>query len=198
MVDRPSACAFASAAAAAGAGSDAASAAAAADAKAQAEGLSTIRSVLAAVLWLFHFGYTCTLLCRRARGEWRLAQRTGVRATARRAWRPLYARVRGRLGAEVAVATELRALDFSRLPSHLSFALDPVLLRPVGTVAAAAALVGAARKEAAPASMATTLLSTCLQLPIPEITLFDDEGQLAFGVDQAALILLFATASGAD
>jgi len=145
----------------------------------ESEANSLVRRVLVTLLWFFHFSYTFLLLCRRARSEWRLAKRTGVRATVKRAWRPLYRRLRCRMGAEVPVATELRTEDFSRLVAHLAFSLDPALLRPAGTVAAAATLVGATRKEAAPASVATSLLSTCLQLPLAELTLFDDDEALS-------------------
>jgi hypothetical protein len=155
--------------------------------------VSTVRSILATLLWIFQFGYSCTLMWQQIRSEYRLARRKGCFATSKRCGSALWALLRGRLKGQPPPATQLHATDFARLPVHLAFALDPTQLKPTGKVRTAAALVGATEKHAAATVSVAGLLRTCLQLPLPEITLFDDADVLSqcwpsIGVELAQLL----------
>ena len=164
---------------------------------------SALGMLFAVLLWLLHFGFRCTLVWRSVRDEYRRAKILGARATGRQCCRPLAQRMRAwcsdaRQRASAPVA--LRASDYSKLPTHMAFAFAEEQLKrslsakivtaAVSSITSAGAAcssdassatahrsttVGASSSDAS--IVAAQLIATCVQLPIPELTLFDAKGQ---------------------
>ena len=137
--------------------------------------------LVSALLWLLHVAYSFVLLWQRtwdaARRWWRLGPRIAVR------------RIRASIGSDPPQLTPLHAAAFARLPVHLAFSLAPHQLQLIQVSPATAAAAAGASASLPPqsqsssaalapaASVASSLVASCLQLPLPELTLYDDDGQ---------------------
>lgn len=138
--------------------------------------------LVSALLWLLHVAYSFVLLWQRtwdaARRWWRLGPRIAVR------------RIRASIGSDPPQLTPLHAAAFARLPVHLAFSLAPhqlqlIQVSPAAATAATDASVSLSQNQSSSAALApaatvaSSLVASCLQLPLPELTLYDDDGQSA-------------------